>query len=219
MVQTDANKRFYSTKLSSTKIIVIPNPIAPTLSTKRNLQLKKPKDNIILNVGSFKKGKAQELLISAFSNIDNEGWRVIFVGDGPTKQKNLNLSKQLKLEDKISFVGKQQNVHEFYNNASLFIFTSEHEGFPNALLEALYFGIPPTISTNCEHGPSDLISDGKNGFLVPVGDQKSLEQKMVLLMGDKTLQKKFRFNAMESSEKFKIKNILALWRRYIDKLL
>lgn len=218
VVQTDANKRFYSTKLSSSKIIVIPNPIAPALSTKRNLQLNKPKDNIILNVGSFKKGKAQELLISAFSNIDNEGWQVIFVGDGPTKQKNLDLTKQLKLENRISFVGKQQNVHEFYNNASLFVFTSEHEGFPNALLEALYFGIP-TISTNCEHGPSELITNGENGFLIPVGDQKALEQKITTLINDKKIQKEFQSKSMISTKKYQIENIVEEWRRYIDKLI
>ncbi|SHJ38570.1 glycosyltransferase family 4 protein [Pseudozobellia thermophila] len=218
VVQTDANRQFYSSKLSPSKIIVIPNPIATALTNKRNLQLNKPKDNIILNVGSFKKGKAQELLISAFSNIKKEGWKIVFVGDGPTKQKNLDLTKELNLENRISFVGKQQNVHEFYNRASLFVFTSEHEGFPNALLEALYFGIP-TISTNCEHGPSELIVNQKNGFLIPVGDQDMLEQKMVELMENETLQYKFKENAMKSTESYQLDFIANIWRNYIEKLV
>lgn len=218
VVQTSANKHFYSKKLSPSKIIVIPNPIANALATKRTPKLNKSKCNIILNVGSFKKGKAQELLISAFANIDNRGWQIIFVGDGPTKQKNLNLTKKLNLKQQISFVGKQKNIHEFYNNASLFVFTSEHEGFPNALLEALYFGIP-TISTNCKHGPSELITNKKNGFLIPVGDQNMLQKKLSELMENEVLQNKFKENAMKTTERYQLDFIADVWRNYIEKLL
>ncbi|CAM4229073.1 glycosyltransferase [Zobellia roscoffensis] len=217
VVQTEANKAFYSKKLSSSKILVIPNPIAESLSNKRNHELKTSK-NIILNVGSFKKGKAQDLLIRAFSEIENKDWLVFFVGDGPTKQENINLTKKLKIEKKIKFVGKQQDIEKYYNEARLFIFTSEHEGFPNALLEALYFGIP-TISTNCKHGPADLIRDKENGFLIPVGNQNVLQKKMSQLMNDIVLQNKFSENAMKSTAKYKITSIVKLWENYITKLI
>ncbi|WP_194530245.1 glycosyltransferase family 4 protein [Zobellia roscoffensis] len=217
VVQTEANKIFYSKKLSPSKIIVIPNPIAEALSFKRNKEPDRLK-NIILNVGSFKKGKAQELLIQAFSKIKNEDWQVVFVGDGPTKKKNIDLTKKLGLEKKINFVGKQQVIYKYYNQAKLFVFTSEHEGFPNALLEALYFGIP-TISTNCKHGPTDLIKDKENGFLIPVGNQNVLQKKMSQLMNDIVLQNKFSENAMKSTEKYKITSIVKLWENYITKLV
>lgn len=218
VVQTEANKKYYEKHLSATKIIVIPNPIAKSLENQRDMELNIKRENIILNVGSFKKGKGQDLLIKAFSNINPQGWKIIFVGDGPTKIEHQNLAKSLNLEKKIKFAGRQKNIYEFYNKASLFVFTSEHEGFPNALLEALYFGIP-TISTNCEHGPADLITDGENGFLVPVGDQKKVEQKILTLISDKTLQKKFRIESMKSTEKYRIEKIVSLWQNYIDKLI
>ncbi|MGP1993433.1 glycosyltransferase [Zobellia laminariae] len=218
VVQTEANKAFYSRKLTSSKIIVIPNPIAESLSNKRNNEFYNTKENIILNVGSFKKGKAQELLIRAFANIENDSWQVIFVGDGPTKQENINLTKKLDIEKKIHFVGKKHEIDVYYNRARLFVFTSEHEGFPNALLEALYFGIP-TISTNCKHGPADLITDKENGFLIPVGNQDILEKRMIQLMTDEVLQKNLAENAMESTEKYKILSIVELWKEYITKLV
>ncbi|MBU3024415.1 glycosyltransferase family 4 protein [Zobellia galactanivorans] len=217
VVQTEGNKMFYHKTLSPSKIIVIPNPLSKSLASKRNLD-QVQKEKIILNVGSFKEGKAQDLLIRAFSKLNTDNWRLVFVGDGKNRPKFVDLVNKLMLQDNIQFVGKQQEIHEYYNKSSLFVFTSEHEGFPNALLEALSFGIP-SISTNCEHGPSDLIKDGYNGFLIPVGDQPSLEQKMALLMKDTDLQHKFRKNAISSTKRYEVDSIISLWRNYINELI
>jgi len=218
VVQTEGNKDFYENVISPDKILIIQNPISETLQSKRSLHRKEGKKNYILNVGSFKQGKAQDLLISAFANIPNEGWELIFVGEGPKKSRFLQLAHDLKIADKTSFEGQQSDIHTYYKNATIFVFTSEHEGFPNALMEALFFGIP-SISTDCPYGPSDLITDGENGFLIPVGNRKKLEKQMMKLMGDVDLQHQFSEKAILSTKKFEMELIAGQWKQQINKLL
>lgn len=217
VVQTQENKQFYDKWVASHKIKIIRNPIAEALRLKREIPRVQNGLKYILNVGSFKQGKAQDLLIKAFSAIPNENWDLVFAGEGPTKNKFEALTKKLGSADKIKFIGNKSNIHDYYNKATIFVFTSEHEGFPNALMEALYFGVP-CISTNCPHGPSDLITDGENGFLIPVGDQKQLEQKMLLLMNDVKLQAKFSLRAVQSTKRLEMKVISNEWIELINQL-
>ncbi|MDO6518277.1 glycosyltransferase family 4 protein [Zobellia uliginosa] len=218
VVQTEGNKKFYENVIASSKIVVIQNPISPSLQSERELPRKEVDKKIILNVGSFKSGKAQDLLISAFANIPNDDWELILVGDGPNKKKFMQLADDLNISEKTSFEGKRTDIHNYYKKASIFVFTSEHEGFPNALMEALFFGVP-SISTNCPHGPADLIQDKKNGYLVPVGDQVLLEEKMKRLMSQADLRTKFSQNSIKSTEKLKMATISEIWKKHIDQLL
>lgn len=218
VVQTEGNKKFYHNILPNKKILVIQNPVGESLRTLRNLSNDSKKKNTILNVGSFKPGKGQELLIKAFSSIPHDDWQIIFAGEGPCKNTNLALVQNLNLVDKIQFVGNKTNIDEYYNSATIFVFTSEHEGFPNALLEALYFGVP-CISTNCPYGPSDLITDGENGFLIPVGNQKMLEKRLIELMSNVDLRNQFTKKALSSTVKFEMELIANNWKKYINQLL
>ncbi len=120
--------------------------------------------------------------------------------------------------DQIDFEGAQKDVASYYNKATMFVFTSEHEGFPNALLEALYFGLP-SISTNCPHGPADMITDGENGFLVPVGDEEALAKKIEVLMKDEILRQSFSQNALESTKKYEMEHIAAQWMQVINEVV
>jgi len=81
-------------------------------------------------------------------------------------------------------------------------------------LEALYFGVP-SISSNCPHGPADMITDGENGFLVPVGDVDALAKKMQVLMNSLELREKFRNKALESTKKYEMEYIAAQWMEVI----
>ncbi|SIS51237.1 GalNAc-alpha-(1-_4)-GalNAc-alpha-(1-_3)-diNAcBac-PP-undecaprenol alpha-1,4-N-acetyl-D-galactosaminyltransferase [Zobellia uliginosa] len=219
IVQTEGNKEYYTKIISPNKIVVIQNPVGKLLQSKRQLNLNSNhRKQHILNVGSLKSGKAQDLLINAFANIPNVDWKLIFVGDGPLKQELIKLAENLGVSNQTLFVGKKKDVHTYYNEASIFVFTSEHEGFPNALMEALFFGIP-SISTNCPYGPSDLISDGENGFLIPVGNQKILESKLIELMKNKELQDKFRTKAIESTKNLRVDIISEKWEKYINQLV
>lgn len=209
VVQTQGNQKYYEDFMPANKITIIPNAVSESLQPQRSLP-QNLEEKIILNVGSFKNGKAQDLLIRAFAQIKNPKWRLVFVGKGPNLENFEALVQELAIGEQVDFLGAQKDIAAFYNKASLFVFTSEHEGFPNALLEALYFGLP-CISTNCPHGPADLIEDGLNGFLVPVGNQEALQEKIIHLMNDKNLRNSFSKEAVAKSKTYEIEPIAEQW--------
>ncbi|WP_116772111.1 glycosyltransferase family 4 protein [Maribacter litoralis] len=213
VVQTQGNHNYYDKIMPKHKINIIPNAVAPVLKENRKDTLIET-EKIILNVGAFRNGKAQDVLIRAFAQLPTSNWRLVFLGHGPNLEKFKVLAQQLGVADRISFEGAQKDVASYYNKAAMFVFTSEHEGFPNALLEALYFGVP-SISTNCPHGPSDMITDGENGYLVPVGDVETLAMKMQVLMEQPELREKFSQAALASTKKYEMAPIAEQWMQVI----
>lgn len=217
VVQTQGNQQYYARTIPVSKIKVIPNAVAQTLQTNRTL-VNEGSEKIILNVGAFRKAKAQDVLLKAFAMLPPNPWKLLFLGQGPFLENQQGLAKNLGIADKVQFLGAKKDVASYYNQAKLFVFTSEHEGFPNALLEALYFGLP-CISTDCPHGPADMISDGENGFLVPVGNVDALAERMKQLMNSEKLQATFRKNAIISTRKYEMEPIAAQWMEVIQNVV
>ena len=176
------------------------------------------KENIILYVARLDKNKAQDTLLKAFSKIDNKDWKLVLVGDGNKRKEYEQLANKLNIIDSVIFTGKINNPEYYYNRAKIFAFTSKSEGFPNALIEALSFGLP-CVSTNCPSGPSELIDDGNNGFLIPVGDSKALQNKLNLLIEDDKLRNNLSKKANLKGKEFHIDNVCLKWERLISKLI
>jgi len=109
----------------------------------------------------------------------------------------------LNISEKVKFWGKQSDVNQFYSVAKIFAFTSESEGLPNALLEALAAGVA-CISFDCIAGPRDLIIDGENGFLVKMYDCQDFISKLNMLIQSEEVREKFSQNARKKAEEFNI---------------
>ncbi|MEH6538378.1 MAG: glycosyltransferase [Psychroserpens sp.] len=219
IVQTSSNKAFYSQILPSKKIVVIRNPIASVLASKRIIREKNARNKTILTVGRLDSNKAQDVLIRAFSNISKSNdWQLQLIGDGNKMEEYKTIATDHNIIDRVSFLGNVTNVHDYYNNAGIFAFTSKSEGYPNALAEALYFGMP-SISTNCPHGPSDLIENEINGLLIEVDNQKMLEIQLKRLMTNENLRYNLSKSAITKSNKLDISLITASWMKYFNKLL
>ncbi|WP_033958597.1 glycosyltransferase [Psychroserpens jangbogonensis] len=219
VVQTSSNKDFYAKIIPSKKIVIIKNPVAPTLTSKRIIREENKKNKTILTVGRLDSNKSQDLLIKAYSNISNKNdWQLQIIGDGDKMDEYKTIAKDLNIDHTVSFLGNVSNVYDYYNNASIFVFTSKSEGYPNALAEALYFGIP-SISTNCPHGPSDLIDNDINGILIEVDNQKMLEHQLKRLMIDEDLRDNLSKSAIVKSHKLDISLITSSWTEYFNKLL
>ena len=118
------------------------------------------------------------------SNLAKEGYDLAIYGEGPEKNHLETYIKQLGLSNNVTLAGRKENVLELINNASMFVMSSDYEGMPNALIEAMCMGMP-VISTDCPSGGPKQIINSTNGILVPVGDSEKLSQAMRLLTNEK----------------------------------
>lgn len=217
VVQTEPIKQYYNKSIQESRLTIIPNPIYMDLSMK-NIIGNGDSEKIILNVGRLSPQKAQDILIKAFAKTDNNGWKLIIAGEGEDRSKLEGLINELEIQHKIELAGRIKNISDMYSRAKIFAFSSLYEGFPNALIEAMYFGLP-CISTDCPTGPSELISNGENGFLVPMNDVDSMADKLGILMNDMDQRKLFGERAQKTVEIFKVKNVIKQWKKIIDECL
>ena len=110
-------------------------------------------------------------------------------GAGPFEEELRELIVKNNLQDKIILLGFQKNPYIWMKNSKCFILTSKYEGFGMTLVEALVSGTP-IISTDCPNGPKEILSNGKYGILVEVGNYKEIAKKLFLLLNDNKLRSK-----------------------------
>jgi glycosyltransferase involved in cell wall biosynthesis len=160
-----------------------------------------PQEKYLIYVAKFENRKNQLLLIHAYhqANID---YPLVLMGDTHTKsdedylQQIKDLVKKLNLADKIIFPGFKQNPYPWIKNAELFVMSSNSEGLPLVLVEAMILGTK-VISTNCPTGPSELLVGNLKEFLSPVGNAKKLAENITKALNndpkiDKKILEKFR---------------------------
>lgn len=200
VVQTFKAQEVYQHLFNFTSIKVIGNPIRVISNNPEVL-----KENIVLSVGRLINSKHHDNLIKLFVQINMPNWKLVIVGDDALKQKNMarlkSLVKELKCEDRIILTGARNDVDVFYNKSSIFVLTSSSEGFPNVIGEAMSAGLP-VVSFDCLAGPSDLITNGKDGFLVPVFNYELLKDKLIELMNDPILRNRLGSEAVKSVNRF-----------------
>lgn len=133
---------------------------------------------VILTVGRLTEQKDFGTLIRAFAKVrSTRHVRLLILGEGAERQALEALVLQLGLEADVSLPGFVRNPAAFMARSALFALSSRWEGLPTVLIEALYCGTP-VVATDCPSGPREILSDGRYGHLVPVGDVHALAQAM-----------------------------------------
>ncbi len=133
----------------------------------------------VLSVGKFKAVKNHALLIEAFAQIaDKVDVNLYILGEGALRPELERKIAALGLEERVFLPGFQHDTILWYQQAQLFVLSSNHEGFGNVLVEALEQGVP-VVSTDCPSGPREILENGRYGRLVPVGDAGALAQAML----------------------------------------
>lgn len=177
-------------------------------------------ENYIINVGRLHEQKNQALLISAFSKISNEypDLKLKIYGDGKLRDKLIELIKTLHLEKKVFICPSTDKIFKFMVNAKMFVLTSDYEGMPNVLMEAMALGVP-CISTDCRPGGAKaLIEDGINGFIVPRNDEDSLVKKMRFLLNNDSIVSKISREAKKIRYTHTEKETFDKWECFIKQV-
>ena len=153
--------------------------------------------NKIVTVGRLNSQKNQKLLIESFAIVsrDYPQYRLFLYGDGPLKSELQLLVNNLGLTDKVAFGGFKNDIITELMDADLFVLSSDFEGMPNALMEAMALGLP-CISTDCAGGGArELISNMENRLLVPCDDKKRLSDAIKWVLNNDELRERISINA------------------------
>lgn len=188
---------------------VLPNPVSVTCYAG---SIRKPR---IVNVARLHKNKNQELLIRAFAAFlpGHAGYELSIYGDGPEEAALRKLVHELGVDDRVLFHGNVADIHENIADAGFFVLSSNTEGMPNALLEAMMMGLP-CISTNCT-GAKEVIRDRVNGLLTEMGNVKALADAMAYMADHAEEADRMRRNAMQTAEAFRKEKVMIQWERLV----
>ena len=210
--QTTDAKSFYK-KIDNDTASIIFNPVF--LKNNNNNYIKEKKNKLFISVGRLTPQKNFSLLIEAFYEFlfHHPGYKLVIYGEGPERNKLLNLIRKLKLEEQVSLPGTNPDWHTVAVNAEGFISSSNYEGMPNCLEEALCLGCP-SIATDCPAGGSkELISLLNFGVLVQPNNKKQLVLAMDNLTKQSLQKKKIDYSELS------IISISNKWIDFINKIL
>lgn len=211
VVQTQGIASFYKDMVKAHQLRIIPNPLNPDFHCSPNPE-RKP---IVLNVGRLHHQKNQELLIRAFARTNRTDWELHIYGEGDMRLELEALAKELGVADRVRLPGVFHPISEKYQECGIFAFTSRFEGFPNALMEAMYFGMA-CISTDCPTGPSELIENGVNGYLIPVNGEDELTDRLIELMSDASLRLELGETAHATMEAYETGEVVSKWESLLE---
>ena len=212
--QTNAQRSLYSKSVQN-KGVVIPNPFN---LIDKNLNSSTENKNRFITIASFKlKQKRQDIMVEAFAIFAKNHPNYVFEMYGETNsstEKVKELIKKLDLSSKIKIYGEVKDVQNSVVPSRAFICSSTYEGMPNALIEALSYGIP-VITTNWL-GHDEIIKDGTNGLVCEMNDPHKLAEAMEKIASDDSLFKKLSSNCWNFIiHDFNKENVLNKWKQII----
>ena len=219
VVQTEKIKSFYPKYLQK-KIFVIENPIDKQALEAQLGDLPADKEKTIVSVGRLEKQKDFFTLINAFSLVEKDypEYKLKIFGKGSLEKELKDHILSLGLDEKVLLCGSTNKPFYQLKKSEVFVLSSEYEGFPNALCEAMYAGLA-CISSDCVSGPGELIEDGENGFLFEVGNTGMLAEKLRTVLDDERLRAELGERAKTSVERLSVDKIFSKWKEITEQLL
>lgn len=211
--QSDAAKKLYP-KNAQNKSVIIFNPL--------NIKKLPPyyngvRSKKIVTIGRLDRQKNHRLLIDAFFIINSEysDYKLIIYGEGELRQELQTHINDLGLSDKVILEGNKSNVLEEINEASVFVLSSDFEGLPNSLIEAMAIGLPCITTDWSPGGASTFIESGKNGIIVPMKNKEKLAYGIKEIISCHEKSVKMGNEARKIIEKTNEKEIIDLWEKFL----
>ena len=170
----------------------------------------------IVGIGRLSEQKNFKLLIDAISEIESGEYVVKIYGEGPLRKELEEQISRLHLENKVFLMGRVDRVADYIRDSEIFVLSSDWEGMPNVLMESMAMGLACIATDVSTGGSRALISNTKNGVIIPVGDKDSLKKALCQLIVDT----EFRMQISKEASKIRIshskKTIIPQWLSYIE---
>lgn len=213
--QSQAVAQYYSS-VPADKKVIIPNPIDLSLIP---MAVKESAPMRIVSVGRLVKQKNFPLLIRSISEIIAQmpDVHLTIYGEGSERPYLEELIEHLGLQEHVELPGSTGEVHAKMRDASLFVMSSDYEGFPNALIEAIAMGLP-VVSTDFATGVAREIVDENVGIVVPCADQLAITDAILTLLNNDELRLHIRKNGHSKVEKFDVHRVVEIWDDYLKHL-
>ena len=146
-------------------------------------------------------------------------WKLVFYGDGDDQPDIIRLVKKYQIENNVVFAGKVRAVNECIYQSSIMALSSDYEGIPNVIIEAMAMGVP-VVATDCSPGGARLLIKNKeNGLIVPIGDYKKLADAIIFFIENPNIANEYAKKAMEVKKKYSPDIIFPLWKSYFEKIM
>lgn len=173
----------------------------------------------VIAVGRLEWQKGFDRLIESWGIVNSRhpDWRLDIFGSGALKNDLLHCIQSHGLEQKVIIRPFTENISKEYSNSSIFALSSHFEGFALVLLEAMQSGLP-CVTFDCPFGPSDVVADGRNGYVVKDGDIKTFAEKLCSLIESDELRRQFSKASVERAQLFDAEHIMAQWKKLFEEL-
>jgi len=215
----------YFSWMQKKKRIVINNAVSPPENMKKFEEsidkiLNRDGRNYIVAAGRLHEVKNFLLLIETFASLAEEFslWDLLILGEGKERVLLETLIKEKNVEERVFLPGKTRSVHNIFQKCDLFCLTSKTEGMGNVILEAMQAGLP-IVSVDCPTGPREILEDGKWGVLVPLNDNKNLQNALKKMMKSHEERDQYCALSKERIKAFSPELIFSLWKDLINTLI
>jgi glycosyltransferase involved in cell wall biosynthesis len=194
---------------------VISNPLSFYPTEFSTLENKK-----VIAVGKHCHQKGFDRLLQIWKLVTDKhpDWKLEIYGTIEKSEGLLDLAHELRIENTVTFFPPEKNIGEKYKSASIYAMSSRYEGFGMVLTEAMAYGVP-CVSFDCPYGPSDIISDGIDGFLVPNGDIKMFSDKICELITNNDLRHAMGTKARVHVLRYQPEEIVPQWDALFKQLI
>lgn len=208
-VLTKGDCNFWKKYIQNT--VVLPNPLTKFPDKINDVR---KDNNRIISIGRLTHIKRFDRLIDAFALISefNHNWHIDIYGEGSDKNKLIDKITKFDLNNRIKIHSPTNDIYTEMKKSQILVMTSESEGFPLVLIEAMACGIP-CISFDCPYGPGEIIEHNKNGLLVKDGDIKDLANNIKYLMNNPNIVNSMGLNARISATQYQKDKIMKSWEQ------